>query len=200
MPFGARGTQRGRLWETKRGVLISKDMRDPSETRPATAEVHTTFRDTLPHTGPDAVTTPKILCVDDDPYLLQGLCRILGLDFEVVTEGDAIAALKRLEAEPDFQVVLSDLKMPGLDGTRFLAETRRIVPAATRLLLTGVPNLDAAIAAINQGGVFRFLTKPWVRFTPPCNSTPCPGRRTSAGSAAARAAEQRSGRQAYRSR
>ncbi len=104
--------------------------------------------------------TPKILCVDDEPQVLQGLQRTLGFEFEVVTEGDPAAGLQRLVQEGDFQVVVSDLKMPGIDGTRFLYETKRILPAATRLLLTGVPDLASAIAAINEGGVFRFLTKP----------------------------------------
>lgn len=134
-------------------------MRDTSEPRP-TATERLSPRDTLPHTTQDRLGTPRILCVDDDPHLLQGLNRVLGFDFEVATEGSALAALRRLEEDPDFQVVLSDLKMPGIDGTRFLAETRRLLPSATRLLLTGVPDLEAAIAAINHGGVFRFLTKP----------------------------------------
>lgn len=103
---------------------------------------------------------PRILCVDDDPNLLNGLCRVLGFDFTVVTENNPLAALDRLERDPDFQVVLSDLKMPQIDGTLFLARTQRIIPAATRVLLTGEADLPAAIAAINQAGVFRFLSKP----------------------------------------
>jgi DNA-binding NarL/FixJ family response regulator len=104
--------------------------------------------------------TPRILCVDDDPNLLNGLCRVLGFDFEVVTENNPLAALDRLERDPDFQVVLSDLKMPQIDGTLFLARTQRLIPEATRLLLTGEADLPSAIAAINEAGVFRFLSKP----------------------------------------
>ena len=161
VPFAsATGVEHDRLLQTERVVPISKDMRDTAPPRLTTIEQHSAFRDTLPHTAPDRFGTPRVLCVDDDPNLLQGLYRILGFDFDVVTDADAGAALRRLEVDSDFQVVLSDLRMPGIDGTRFLAETRRIVPGATRLLLTGVPDLEAAIAAINQGGVFRFLTKP----------------------------------------
>jgi len=98
--------------------------------------------------------------VDDDPNLLNGLCRVLGFDFEVVTENNPLAALDRLERDADFQVVLSDLKMPQIDGTLFLARTQRLIPAATRLLLTGEADLASAIAAINEAGVFRFLSKP----------------------------------------
>ena len=104
--------------------------------------------------------TPRILCVDDDPHLLNGLCRVLGFDFEVVTESNPLAALDRLERDADFQVVLSDLKMPQIDGTLFLARTQRLIPAATRVLLTGEADLPSAIAAINEAGVFRFLSKP----------------------------------------
>jgi CheY-like chemotaxis protein len=104
--------------------------------------------------------TPRILCVDDDPNLLSGLCRVLGFDFTVVTENNPLAALDRLERDPDFQVVLSDLKMPQIDGTLFLARTQRLIPAATRVLLTGEADLPSAIAAINEAGVFRFLSKP----------------------------------------
>jgi CheY-like chemotaxis protein len=98
--------------------------------------------------------------VDDDTNLLNGLCRVLGFDFEVVTENNPLAALDRLERDPDFQVVLSDLKMPQIDGTLFLARTQRLIPAATRVLLTGEADLASAIAAINEAGVFRFLSKP----------------------------------------
>jgi CheY-like chemotaxis protein len=98
--------------------------------------------------------------VDDDPNLLNGLCRVLGFDFEVVTENNPLAALDRLERDADFQVVLSDLKMPQIDGTLFLARTQRLLPAATRVLLTGEADLASAIAAINEAGVFRFLSKP----------------------------------------
>ena len=128
VPFAsATGVEHDRLLQTERVVPISKDMRDTAPPRLTTIEQHSAFRDTLPHTAPDRFGTPRVLCVDDDPNLLQGLYRILGFDFDVVTDADAGAALRRLEVDSDFQVVLSDLRMPGIDGTRFLAETRRIV-------------------------------------------------------------------------
>lgn len=135
-------------------------MRDRSGTKKTTSEAPSIISDTLPHVGPGKAGPPRILCVDDDPHMLEALQRALGFEFDVVTEADPRAALRRLEQDSDIEVILSDLKMPGIDGTMFLSETKRICPAATRLLLTGVPDLDAAIAAINQGGVFRFLTKP----------------------------------------
>src|SRR4029079_17739455 len=79
--------------------------------------------DPLRNESPARPETPRILCVDDDPNLLNGLCRVLGFDFEVVTENNPLAALDRLERDADFQVVLSDLKMPQIDGTLFLART-----------------------------------------------------------------------------
>ncbi len=112
--------------------------------------------------GP-AMPFPRILCVDDDIRLLEGLQRVLQVDYDVVVESNPLAALRLLEHEPNFQVVLCDMKMPRLDGTQFLIRTRQILPAATRVLLTGVGNLAALVTAVNEGGVFRFLTKPCPR-------------------------------------
>lgn len=106
---------------------------------------------------------PRILCVDDDLRLLEGLRRVLQLDYDVVLESDPLVALRRLENEADFQVVLCDMRMPRIDGTQFLSRARQILPAATRVLLTGVASLDALVTAVNEGGVFRFLTKPCPR-------------------------------------
>ena len=110
-----------------------------------------------------ALPLPRILCVDDDLRLLEGLRRVLQLDYDVVLESNPLVALRRLESEPDFQVVLCDMKMPRIDGTQFLSRARQILPAATRVLLTGVASLEALVTAVNEGGVFRFLTKPCPR-------------------------------------
>lgn len=104
--------------------------------------------------------TPRVLCVDDDASVLSGLERVLHGAFDVVTANNPMVALDRLGSDPGFHVVLCDMKMPGLDGVTFLTRAKQILPSASRVMLTGAPNLECAIAAINQGSIFRFLTKP----------------------------------------
>lgn len=107
-----------------------------------------------------AAPLPRILCVDDEPNVLQSLGRTLRRRFDVTTSVGARAALAELEHGPGFAVVVSDLRMPEIDGVGLLSEVRRRAPDTVRILLTGYAELDAAIAAVNDGAVFRFLTKP----------------------------------------
>lgn len=102
-----------------------------------------------------------VLCVDDEPLLLEGLERTLRQSFEVVTETKPLAALALLERrEHDFVAIISDMRMPLMDGAKFLACAAEIAPHSTRVLLTGHAELNAAIAAVNTGRIFRFLCKP----------------------------------------
>lgn len=102
-----------------------------------------------------------VLCVDDEPLLLEGLSRTLGQNFDVVTETDPVAALSRLErGEREFAVIISDMRMPVMDGARFLARAAQIAPLSPRILLTGQADVTAAAAAVNTGRIFRFLCKP----------------------------------------
>lgn len=103
---------------------------------------------------------PRVLCVDDERHVLDGLVRVLRRDFQVVTAVGGAAGLAQLEADRGFAVVMSDLRMPGIDGLAVLSAARRLVPDATRLLLTGHADVRSVIGAINQGQVFRFLIKP----------------------------------------
>ena len=102
-----------------------------------------------------------VLCVDDEPLLLEGLERTLREGFEVITETKPLAALALLERkEHDFVAIVSDMRMPLMDGAKFLSCAAEIAPNSTRVLLTGHAELNAAIAAVNTGRVFRFLCKP----------------------------------------
>jgi CheY-like chemotaxis protein len=103
---------------------------------------------------------PKILCVDDEPRVLEGIALSLRRRYDVLTASGGMAALDILNKEPDVAVVLSDMRMPMMDGTQFLHRCRHIAPDTVRLILTGQSDLAAAIAAVNEGQVFRFLTKP----------------------------------------
>ncbi len=104
---------------------------------------------------------PLVLCVDDEPHVLEGLVAILRRRFRVKTATGGGSGLEAIEAADEpFAAVVSDMRMPGMDGATFLAEVRKRVPDTTRLLLTGHANLGSAVAAVNDGGIFRFLTKP----------------------------------------
>jgi response regulator RpfG family c-di-GMP phosphodiesterase len=102
----------------------------------------------------------KILCVDDEPNVLEGLALHLGRPYELSTAGDGAAGLRLMESAGPFAVVISDMRMPVMDGATFLRKACELAPDTTRLLLTGHADLTAAIAAVNDGHIFRFLTKP----------------------------------------
>jgi response regulator RpfG family c-di-GMP phosphodiesterase len=110
--------------------------------------------------GESMKTTDKILFVDDDESILAAHRRALRQDFQIDTAAGGEEALERLTSQGPYAVVVSDLRMPGLDGVKFLTEVRRRVPNAVRIMLTGYSNVENAIAAVNEGQIFRFLTKP----------------------------------------
>ena len=107
----------------------------------------------------ERVTT--ILCVDDEPEVLEGLRRTLRREaYRLLTATSAAEALYTIAAET-VDVIISDIDMPGTNGLELVARVRREHPEIVRLLLTGDASLRAALDAINQGEVHRFLTKPW---------------------------------------
>ncbi len=104
-----------------------------------------------------------ILCVDDEPGVLSGLTRVLSREFDVLSATSAAAALETLAQREDIAVVMSDMRMPGRNGADLLSEVKVRWPNVVRLLLTGHADLQSAMAAVNEGEVFRFLTKPCTR-------------------------------------
>jgi response regulator RpfG family c-di-GMP phosphodiesterase len=102
----------------------------------------------------------KILFVDDEVHILESFRRTFHKRYRLATASRPEEALHLIQAEGPFAVVVSDLRMPGMDGIRFLARVQEVSPDTVRLILTGHADLDAAIAAVNEGHVFRFLTKP----------------------------------------
>jgi CheY-like chemotaxis protein len=102
----------------------------------------------------------RILCVDDEPRVLQAVGRHLRDRFEVLTAGSGADGIDVVKRERDLAVVIADMRMPEMDGATFLRHTRVLQPTAVRMLLTGQADIAAAIKAINEGQVFRFLTKP----------------------------------------
>ncbi len=103
---------------------------------------------------------PLVLCVDDEPQVLEGIKLHLRHGYEVITVADGSRALDELLRRKSAAVIISDMRMPGMDGAAFLALAQQIAPHAVRLLLTGQADIDSAIAAVNDGQIFRFLTKP----------------------------------------
>ena len=103
---------------------------------------------------------PSILCVDDEPRIVDSLAVHLRRDYQVFAANGGNSALALLKEKGAPAVIVSDMRMPGMDGATLLKHVRQLYPETTRILLTGEPGRDAAIAAVNEGQIFRFLTKP----------------------------------------
>lgn len=102
----------------------------------------------------------KVLFVDDEPNVLSGLKRQLRTTFDVYTAESGFQGLEILQEKGPFPVVVSDMRMPKMNGAIFLSKVRKFWPNTMRILLTGQSDIDSAISAINEGQIFRFLTKP----------------------------------------
>jgi response regulator RpfG family c-di-GMP phosphodiesterase len=103
---------------------------------------------------------PRVLCVDDESRIVEGLVLHLRREYQVVTALSGDEALKTLKQMGGAAVVISDMRMPGMDGATLLQHVMQFFPDATRILLTGEPGRDAAVSAVNKANIFRFLTKP----------------------------------------
>lgn len=102
----------------------------------------------------------RILFVDDDPRVLQAFERQFYKRFEIRTAIGPELGLQTLAADGPFATVVSDLRMPGMNGIEFLTRVRQASPDTVRVMLTGDADLSAAMAAVNEGKIFQFLTKP----------------------------------------
>ena len=106
---------------------------------------------------------PRVLCVDDEPAVLEGLALQLRRLAEVVPANSGAEALALLRSSGPFAVLISDMRMPGMNGIAVLERARRIAPDTVRILLTGHADLDVALAAVNRLQLWRFLVKPCPR-------------------------------------
>jgi response regulator RpfG family c-di-GMP phosphodiesterase len=106
------------------------------------------------------VSPPKVLCVDDDQPVLDALQVTLRRKFRVTTALSGAEGLAKLRKEGPFAVVLTDLRMPAMDGIGFLTRVRDASPDTVRVVLAGNPDLNVAAHAVNEGQIFRLLTKP----------------------------------------
>ena len=102
----------------------------------------------------------EILFVDDDPDVLAGYQRSLRKDFKIDTALGGATALAQISSRAPYSVVVADMRMPGMNGIEFLMELERTAPDTIRIMLTGNADQKTARDAVNQGHIFRFLTKP----------------------------------------
>ncbi|MCL5236871.1 MAG: response regulator [Nitrospirae bacterium] len=103
----------------------------------------------------------SILIVDDEPNVIAAIKRIfIHEPYEIFSGGSASEGMEVLRTHP-VKVVISDERMPGITGSEFLSRVRRDFPGAIRIMLTGHASITTAMKAVNEGEIYRFLTKPW---------------------------------------
>jgi DNA-binding NtrC family response regulator len=102
----------------------------------------------------------QILFVDDDMSVLDGIERLLHGEFSISKSQGAIKGLATIQLFGPYAIVVSDLRMPGMDGASFLAQVHQQSPNTVTMLLTGYRDIDVAINAVNEGYIFRYLKKP----------------------------------------
>jgi response regulator RpfG family c-di-GMP phosphodiesterase len=102
----------------------------------------------------------QILIVDDEKNLLAGLERQLRGTFNIVTAEGGLNGLRALQENGPFAVIVSDMRMPDMNGIQFLMKASELYPDTVRMMLTGNADLETAMHAVNEGNIFRFLTKP----------------------------------------
>ncbi|WP_321358510.1 HD domain-containing phosphohydrolase [Pseudomonas extremaustralis] len=113
------------------------------------------------HTATTSTYKPTILLVDDEESILNSLRRLLrGQPYDVLLAGSGVQALDIMAAQP-IDLIMTDARMPGMDGAMLLAETHRLYPGTTRILLTGYADISMMIKAINEGQIHRYISKPW---------------------------------------
>jgi response regulator RpfG family c-di-GMP phosphodiesterase len=108
-------------------------------------------------------STPQftLLCVDDDTRVLNALRRLLRLHgYYALTAGSGEEGLEVLGETP-VDLVISDMRMPGMDGAQFLEQVKERSPDTIRILLTAYPDLNSTVTAINRAGIYRYIEKPW---------------------------------------
>lgn len=106
------------------------------------------------------MSKPRLLLVDDEERILRSLSMLFRGRYELMVTTDCGAALRAV-ASSRVHVVVSDQRMPQMRGAELLRQVRERSPQTMRILLTGYSELDAVVASVNEGEIFRFVTKPW---------------------------------------
>ena len=102
----------------------------------------------------------KVLLVDDDPMVLAGLRRQLRNQFSIDTALSGEEALRQVQQNGPYAVIVSDFMMPGMNGVEFLSHIKKTNPDTVRMMLTGTADMPTAIRAVNEGSIFQFHPKP----------------------------------------
>ncbi len=103
-----------------------------------------------------------ILLVDDEKNILNSISRLLQEDNrEIITAESSRQALEKLKSIGGVDLVISDNRLPDFSGIDFLIKVKQLYPDTIRVLITGYPDVESVIHAINKGQVYRFITKPW---------------------------------------
>lgn len=102
----------------------------------------------------------KLLLIDDEVEILNALKRVLRKEYDVHAFNEPDGAIQALKDE-EFAIIVSDMKMPIMDGATFLATAREITPDSVRILLTGYSDMESTARAINEGNIFSYASKPW---------------------------------------
>jgi len=102
----------------------------------------------------------KVLLVDDDVNILASFARNFKLKYKVVTAQTGKEGIERLKTDGPFAVIIADYFMPGMNGVQFLSLVKQIAPDSERIMFSGQADLKISIDAINEGNIFRFLSKP----------------------------------------
>ncbi|MCW5958933.1 MAG: response regulator [Pyrinomonadaceae bacterium] len=104
--------------------------------------------------------TKRILCIDDEPNILEAYKRNFRKDFDICIAEGGEQAISLLHSGETFPVVVCDMQMPGMNGVQVLRKIKEISPDTVRIMLTGNSDLKTAMDAVNEGSIFRFITKP----------------------------------------
>ncbi|ACM21852.1 response regulator, PAS domain-containing [Geotalea daltonii FRC-32] len=106
--------------------------------------------------------TVRILCVDDERNVLRAIERMfIDEDYEIITASSGEEGLEKLSSSENFHVIISDYRMPGMNGVEFLKKACSLHPETIRIVLSGYADTAAVVAAINEGEIYRFIPKPW---------------------------------------
>lgn len=104
--------------------------------------------------------TTKILFIDDEQNILDAYRRSLRKQFDIDTALGGAEALRKMKEDGPYAILITDMRMPGMDGLEFLKQAQTVAPNSVRMMLTGNADQRTAAEAVNQGHVFRFLSKP----------------------------------------
>ena len=104
--------------------------------------------------------TNKILFVDDEQHILTSYRRIFRKDYQISSALGPELALDIIQEKGPFAIVISDMRMPVMNGVQLLSKIKELSPDTVRIMLTGFADFNTAMEAVNEGNIFRFLTKP----------------------------------------